>query len=94
SAIEEVNALGVLETYDAAAIIVAADQAAKTADVELIELRLARGMCGKSFMLLTGDVAAVQAAIERARNIVGENGMYLDSSVIPHPDKKIRDSIL
>ncbi len=94
SEIKEVNALGVLETYDAAAIIVAADQAAKTADVELIELRLARGMCGKSFMLLTGDVAAVEAAIDKAKSTVGEGGMYLDSSVIPSPDKKIRQSII
>ena len=32
------NALGVLETFDAAAIFVAADEAAKTAEVELIVL--------------------------------------------------------
>ncbi|HIS55823.1 MAG: BMC domain-containing protein [Lachnospiraceae bacterium] len=92
--IEEVNALGVLETYDAAAIIVAADEAAKTAEVNLIELRLARGMCGKSYMFLTGDVAAVEAAIDRAKSSVGPKGMYLDSSVIPRPDKRIRDHIL
>lgn len=94
SEIEDVAALGILETYDAAAIIVAADQAAKTADVQLIELRLARGMCGKSYMFLTGDVAAVEAAISRAKMTVGESGMYLDSSVIPRPDKQIRDHIL
>ena len=94
SVIEDVAALGVLETYDAAAIIVAADQAAKTADVQLIELRLARGMCGKSYMLLAGDVAAVEAAISRAKNTVGESGMFLDASVIPRPDKQIRDHIL
>ena len=92
--IEAVDALGVLETYDAAAIIVAADQAAKTAQVKLIELRLARGMCGKSYMLLTGEVAAVEAAIRRARSTVSEGGMFLDSSVIARPDKQIREHIL
>ena len=66
--IEGVSALGILETYDAASIIVAADIAAKTAIVSLIELRIARGMCGKSYMMLTGEVAAVNAAIEKARN--------------------------
>jgi microcompartment protein CcmL/EutN len=89
-----VAALGVLETYDAASMIVAADEAAKTAIVDLIELRLARGMCGKSYMFLTGEVAAVQAAIERAKQTVAKEGMYLDSSVIARPDKKIRDAIL
>ena len=94
SEIEDVSALGILETYDASSIIVAADEAAKTAIVDLIELRFARGMCGKSYLMLTGEVAAVEAAIERARKAVTEDGMYLDSAVIAHPDKKIRDTIL
>ncbi len=88
------NALGVLETYSSSAAIVAADIAAKTAYVDLIELRLARGMCGKSYLLLTGEVAAVTAAIERAQAGAGENGMFLDSSVIPNPDPKMWQSIL
>ena len=72
----------------------AADVAAKTSDVHLIELRMARGMCGKSYMLITGDVAAVQAAIENAKAAVGEGGMYLESAVIPNPDPKMWKSIL
>lgn len=91
---EQVKALGVLETFSAASIIVAADVAAKTSDVHLIELRMARGMCGKSYMLITGDVAAVQAAIDNAQAAVGENGMYLESAVIPNPDPKMWQSIL
>ena len=94
SEIDSPSALGVLETFSAAAAVVAADTAAKTALVDLIELRLARGMCGKSYMFLTGEVAAVQAAIERAKQTVAKEGMYLDSSVIARPDKKIRDAIL
>ncbi len=88
------NALGVMETFTAAAAIVAADVAAKTALVDLIELRLARGMCGKSYLLLTGEIAAVQAAIERAKAGAGETGMFLDSAVIPHPDAKLWQNIL
>lgn len=89
-----ISALGILETYDAASIIVAADIAAKTAIVELIELRIARGMCGKSYMMLTGEVAAVKAAVEKAKTAIGEDGMYLDSTVIAHPDEKICHTIL
>lgn len=91
---EKIAALGIIETYDAASIIVAADLAAKTAVVELIELRIARGMCGKSYLMLTGEVAAVTAAVERAEKEVGENGTYLDSVVIPNPDEKICRTIL
>ncbi len=92
--IEEINALGILETYDAVSIIVAADQAAKTAIVDVIELRIAKGMCGKSYMIITGEVAAVEASIEKAKELVAEKGMYLDSSVIAHPDRRMIDSIL
>lgn len=88
------NALGVLETFDASAIFVAADEAAKTAEVELIEIRVARGMCGKSYVFLTGEVAAVDAAIKKAQAAVSKNGMYLDSSVIASPDPKLWETIL
>lgn len=94
SEIESPNALGILETFSAAAAIVAADTAAKTALVDLIELRLARGMCGKSYLLLTGEVAAVEAAIERAKQGAGADGMFLDSAVIPRPDQKFWQNIL
>ena len=92
--IDHVNALGILETYDAASIIVAADIAAKTAIVKLIELRIAKGMCGKSYMLITGEVAACEAAIAKAKASVGEKGMFLDSSVIAHPDEQICKSVM
>ena len=92
--IEKVSALGILETYDASSIIVAADAAAKTAIVDLIEVRVAKGMCGKSYMLITGEVSAVTASIEKAKAVAGERGMYLDSSVIAHPDAKVIESIL
>ena len=94
SQIDNVNALGILETYDASSIIVAADIAAKTAIVQLIELRIAKGMCGKSYLLLTGEVAACEAAIAKAKASVGEKGMFLDSSVIAHPDPKLYRAIV
>ena len=86
---EKVEALGVLETYDVAAMIVAADVAAKTAIVELLELRLAKGMCGKSYMTITGSVSAVQAAIDSAKRSAGEKGMFLDESVIARPSDQL-----
>ena len=94
SDVKEISALGILETYDAASIIVAADIAAKTAIVSLIELRIAKGMCGKSYMLLTGEVSAVEAAIAKSKASIAQSGMYLDSSVIAHPDRQMVRSIL
>ena len=92
--VENPRALGVMETYSGASAIVAADAAAKTANVTLVELRIARGMCGKSYLFLTGEVAAVSAAIENANAAAGDRGMFLDSSIIPNPDPKLWEKIL
>ena len=87
------SALGVLETFSAAAIFVAADEASKAASIELIEMRVARGMCGKSYVFLTGEIAAVEAAIEKAKKAIEKSGMYLDSSIIANPDEKLWQTI-
>ena len=91
--IKNKNAIGILETFTAASAVVAADTAAKTALVDLIEVRLAKGMCGKSYIILTGSVSSVTAAIERAKAGV-EEGMFLDSSIIAGPDERLWESIL
>ncbi len=87
------GAIGILETFTAASAVVAADTAAKTALVDLIEVRLAKGMCGKSYVILTGSVSSVTAAIERAKAGT-ENGVFLDSSIIAGPDERLWESIL
>lgn len=94
SHIEKIHALGIFETFDAASAVMGADTAVKTAHVDLIEIRLAKGMCGKSYATLTGEVAAVEAAIARATAVTAEAGMYLDSCVIANPDNKLSRFIL
>lgn len=86
--IDGVDALGVLETFTGASVIVAADHAAKTAQVDLFEIRVARGMCGKSYLLLTGSVAAVTEAIESSCKVIKEEGLLLDYAIIPNPSKE------
>ena len=57
-------ALGIVETLTVAACIHAADTGVKGARVTLRELRLADGLGGKAFLLFSGDVADVEAAVE------------------------------
>lgn len=92
--VKNCRAMGIVETSTVASAIVAADTAAKCADVELVELRLAKSMAGKSYLLLSGDVASVSAAIESARSAAEGKGMFIDSSVIPNPDNEIWNKIL
>jgi len=91
--IEAVNALGIMESYSMCAAILAADAAVKAAAVSLIEVRLGRGLGGKAFVILTGDVAAVQSAVQAAQALEEVQGMFGASTVIPAPHKKIIDSI-
>lgn len=85
---ENLKSVGVMETYSLCAAIHAADAAAKAADIRLLEVRLGRGLGGKSFILLTGEVAAVEAAVDAAETLEETQGLMGRSVVIPapHPD--------
>ena len=48
------KALGILEFFSVTGAIIAADAAAKAANVSLIEIRLGTGIGGKSFVTLQG----------------------------------------
>lgn len=84
---EEVRALGMLETFSAASIIESADAAAKAAAVKLFRVRVAMALGGKGYLQLTGEVAAVRAAIDAGARMAGKRGMLVGMTVIanPHP---------
>ena len=58
------EALGIVETTTVAAIIEAADAGVKGASVTLREIRMADGLGGKGYLLFSGPVAEVEAAVE------------------------------
>lgn len=86
TSIDNVEALGIFETFTVASGIIAADAAVKTASVRLIELRLGKGIGGKSFFTLTGQVSDVKAAIDAGKGLIVNEGVYVGSEVIPRPD--------
>jgi microcompartment protein CcmL/EutN len=85
---ERVEAVGLIETFSMVAAIVAGDEAVKSARVDLLEIRLARALGGKGYVLLTGEVSAVTAAVEAGVQAARSQGLLLGSVVIPspHPD--------
>jgi microcompartment protein CcmL/EutN len=85
---EKIESLGMIETFSAVAAIIAGDEAVKAARVDLLEIRLARAMGGKAFVLLTGEVSAVRAAVEAGNRAARAQGLLLGYTVIPspHPD--------
>ena len=85
----EGHSLGVIETFSAAAAIVAGDMVVKAAQVELIEIRLARGMGGKSFVTFFGDVGSVTVAVEVVEKAISQDGMLVETAVIPAPYREL-----
>jgi microcompartment protein CcmL/EutN len=92
--VKELRAIGVLETYTVASTILAADAAAKAAPVELLEIRLAKGLGGKAFFTMTGEVYEVEAAMEAGLRIVRAGGNLVRSVVIPRPHADLATFLL
>jgi microcompartment protein CcmL/EutN len=92
--VESLEALGIVEAFSVAALIEGADAAVKAANVELIEIRLAMALGGKAFVTLTGDVAAVQSAVDAGALVVGEKGMLVNKVVIPHPRPELLNEMI
>jgi microcompartment protein CcmL/EutN len=80
--------VGIIETFTAASAIKAADTAVKTAEVEICDLRIARGMGGKGVVVITGGIGAVTAAVEAGSDYAKQQGLFAASSVMaaPHED--------
>lgn len=88
------KALGVLEFFSVTGAIIAADAAAKAADISLIEIRLGTGIGGKSFVTFTGDVGAVEESVEAGARTANDSGALIDKVVIAHPDKELYRSLM
>ena len=84
------GSLAVVETFSAASAIKAADLAVKTSRVDILDLRVSRGMGGKTFILMTGTVADVNSAVTSACEIVEQDGLLAAFSVIPAPHEDIK----
>lgn len=94
SGIEEVNSLGVMEFFSIAGAVISADVAAKSALVQLMEIRLGVGIGGKSFVTLTGDVSAVKEAVDSGIRVAQEAGNLINYVVIPSPRKEVFANLL
>ena len=83
------DALGVFETMTMTATIEGADTMAKTSDVEIVELRLGKGLAGKSYVIVTGTVQNVRSAMDAALEGVKDRGVLIASVVIPSVNKEL-----
>jgi microcompartment protein CcmL/EutN len=77
------DALGIVEASSVAVVIDAADAGVKAALVEVAAIRLADGLGGKGYLLFSGVVAEVEAAMEAAVLRAEPSGAIVESRIIP-----------
>ncbi|MBA7626998.1 hypothetical protein ES703_34459 [subsurface metagenome] len=84
------GALGVIESFSVTASIEAGDIAAKEAEIQIPEIRLAMGIGGKSYVKLVGSIEAVEAAMRAGVEYIRGKGLLCQEIIIPkaHPDIK------
>jgi ethanolamine utilization protein EutM len=85
------EALGMIETRGLVAAIEAADAALKAAPVTLE--RKAHAGAARVTIVLRGEVAAVQAAVEAGAQAAKRVGRLLAVHVIPRPDEAVDDLV-
>ena len=87
------GSVGVIETFSGATAIKAADIAVKTANVQLYDLRISRGMGGKGLVIITGPVGDVTAAVDAGAAHAEGQGLLGSKSVIPAPHKELWEQL-
>lgn len=83
------DAIGVIETNTVASTVSAADIALKTATVDLVDIRIANGLGGKSFFTLTGEVSDVRSSVAAGARMAQERGLLTREVVIPRPHPEL-----
>jgi microcompartment protein CcmL/EutN len=94
SSVDELEALGIIESFSVASLIEGADAAVKAASVKLIEIRLAMALGGKAFCTLTGEVAAVTSAVDSGAALIADRGLLVNKVVIPQPRKELLSEMI
>ncbi len=87
---ENWEALGIIETLSVISSIEAADIAVKVGGVKIIEIRLAIGFGGKSYVKIMGPLDAVQAAMNAGVAKAKANGQLCMETLIPQPHIEIK----
>ncbi len=85
----QLDPVGVVETATVAASIVAADLALKAATVDLIDLRIANGLGGKSYFTITGEVSDVRSAVQAGAQRAEGECQLARHVVIPRPHPEL-----
>ena len=87
------EAIGIIETSTVAAIIKSTDAAAKGANVDILEIRIADDLGGKAFAIFNGEIEDVQSAIEISKENVTKKEFWIRDKIIPRISPEMVEQI-
>jgi microcompartment protein CcmL/EutN len=87
------ESVGIVETHTVASALLTADAALKRAEVGLTAMQLARGIGGKGYFVLTGELHMVEAALEGAAAAV-DASLLVAVELIQKPHAELKGTVL
>lgn len=91
---DHIGALGIMESFSVATMIIVADAVLKSADLQPLDLRLGNALGGKAYFTFTGDVGAVKAGMDAGVAIAKEKGFLVNAEFIAAPSEGLVSTLL
>ena len=91
---EKVGALLIIETFSVVSAIKAADFAVKEAELDLLRVHVAMAVGGKGFIVITGDIGALEAAVKPAIEYCKQDGMLAVYAIIRNPHEDVLKELI
>ena len=91
---KSIGALLIIETYSVVTAITAADMIVKEANVNLLRVHVAMAVGGKGFVVATGDISDLEAALDATKYYFKVDGMLVDTAIIKNPHKDMLKELL
>lgn len=91
---EKVGALLIIETFSVVSAIKAADFAVKEAELDLLRVHVAMAVGGKGFVVITGDIGALESAVKPAIEYCKQDGMLAGYAIIRNPHEDVLKELI
>lgn len=87
--VEIKDGIAIFEAMTMTAVLEGADAMVKAAEVDIVELRLGKGLAGKSFVTVTGALQDLRAGMDAALDAVKNRGVLISSVILPSVDREL-----
>ncbi len=94
TAFEDIDAIGIVESFSVIKCVEAADIACKQSKVKLVDMRLGKALGGKGYFIVTGDIGAVKSSVMAAVEFLKDITNLVQFKIIPSPSDEVKRSLL